>query len=138
MGVKRDFHGDTPLICAIISPSCPNCIVSILLQAWATIPGMHGSDLKLMMSFYVSIYRKYRKPAASRPTRRRTAQLAMFVEHALRFREAIEILRSSSIMASRGSYARSWSMAWGPHEPNGICAVHMGQPVRLSTGNHIS
>ena len=30
--------GDTPLICAIISPSCPNCIVSILLQAGATIP----------------------------------------------------------------------------------------------------
>ena len=30
--------GDTPLTCAIISPSCPNCIVSILLQAGATIP----------------------------------------------------------------------------------------------------
>ena len=30
--------GDPPLICAIISPSCPNCIVSILLQTGATIP----------------------------------------------------------------------------------------------------
>ena len=39
--VGADAQGSeegSPLICAIISPSCPNCIVSILLQAGATIP----------------------------------------------------------------------------------------------------
>ena len=48
--------GDTPLICAIISPSCPNCIVSILLQAGATIPAAARLRFEYLRDEFLSQY----------------------------------------------------------------------------------